>query len=77
VRVWGRKYREELILNITVFIVRVLGGHNTKELIRILMVSCEGVGILILNFIVFVVSFWGEQYRENLILHVTMLVVRV
>jgi len=27
VRVWGGQYREELIVNVTVFVVRVWGGQ--------------------------------------------------
>ena len=49
VRVWGGKYREELILNVTVFVVRVWGGKYREE--------------LILNVTVFVVRVWGGQYR--------------
>ena len=31
--IWGREYREELILNVTVFVVRVWGGQYREELI--------------------------------------------
>jgi len=44
VRVWGGQYREELILNVTVFVVRVWGGQYGGE--------------LILNITVFVVRVW-------------------
>jgi len=44
VRVWGGQYREELILNVTVFVVRVWGGQYREE--------------LILNVTVFVVRVW-------------------
>ena len=50
--------REELILNVTVFVVRVWGGQYREE--------------LILNITVFVVRVWGGQYREELILNVTV-----
>ena len=32
-RVCGRQYREELILNVTVFVVRVWGGQYREELL--------------------------------------------
>jgi len=32
-RVWGRQYREELILNVTVFVGRVWGEQYREELI--------------------------------------------
>jgi len=38
VRVWGGKYREELILNVHVFFVRVWGGQYREELILIVHV---------------------------------------
>jgi hypothetical protein len=41
--------REELILNVTVLVVRVWGGQYREE--------------LILNVTVLVVSVWGGQYR--------------
>jgi hypothetical protein len=53
--------REELILNVTVFVVRVWGGQYREE--------------LILNVTLFVVRIWGGQYREELILFITLLVV--
>jgi hypothetical protein len=59
----GGQYREELILNVTVFVVMLRGGQYREE--------------LILKVIVFVVSVWGMNYREELILHVTVLVVMV
>jgi len=43
-RVWGGQYREELILNVTVFVVRMWGGQYREE--------------LILNVTVFVVRVW-------------------
>ena len=57
------QYREELILNVIVFVVRVWGGQYREE--------------LILNIIVFVVRVWGGQYRGELILNVTLFFVRV
>jgi hypothetical protein len=46
VRVWGGEYREELILNVTVFVVMVWGGEYREELIlnvtELLCVSGEG-----------------------------------
>ena len=50
-RVWGGHYREELILNITVFVVRVWGGQYREE--------------LILNITVFYVRFRGEGNIER------------
>ena len=47
VSVCGGQYREELILNSTVFVVRVWGGQYREE--------------LILNVTVFVVRVWGGQ----------------
>ena len=32
-RDWGGQYREEVILNITVFVVRVREGQHSEELI--------------------------------------------
>ena len=55
--------RQKLILNVTVFVVRVWGGQYREE--------------LILNVTVFVVRFWGGQYREELIPNVTVFVVKV
>jgi len=42
--VWGGQYREELILNVTVLVVRIWGGQYREE--------------LILNVTVFVVRVW-------------------
>ena len=50
-RVWVEKYREELILGVTVLVVRGRGGRYREE--------------LILNFTVFVVRVWEEQYGEE------------
>ena len=47
VRVWGGKYRQELILNFTVIIVRDWGGQYNKELILNNTVICEGLGMAI------------------------------
>jgi len=44
VRVWGGQYREELILKVTVFILRVWGGQYREK--------------LILNVTVFIVRVW-------------------
>jgi hypothetical protein len=55
----GRQYREELILNITVFLV-CLGSKYGKE--------------LILNVTMFVVWVWGGQYREELIQNINVFV---
>jgi len=44
VRVWGGQYREELILNVTVFVVRVWGGHYREELILNVTVFDVGSG---------------------------------
>ena len=46
-RVRGGQYREELILNVTVFVIGVRGVKYREE--------------LILNIAVFVVRVWGEQ----------------
>ena len=43
-RVWGGQYREELILNVTVFVVRVWGGHYREELILNVTVFDVGSG---------------------------------
>ena len=43
-RVWGGQYREELILNVTMFVMRVWVGQYREE--------------LILNVTVFVVRVW-------------------
>jgi hypothetical protein len=43
---WGRHYSEELILNVTVFVVRVWGGEYREE--------------LILNVNVFIVRVWRK-----------------
>ena len=42
--VWGGQYREELILNINVFIVMVWGGQYKEELIMNFIVFCVGLG---------------------------------
>jgi hypothetical protein len=46
VRVWGGEYRKELILNVTVLVVRFWGGEYREELIlnvtELLCVSGEG-----------------------------------
>jgi len=47
VRVWGGQYREELILNITVFVVRVWEGQYREELILNVTVCCESLGRVI------------------------------
>ena len=71
---------EELILNVTVFFVRVWGGQYREELIcESYCVCCECLGgqyreDLILNITVFVVRIWGVQYREELIQNVTVFV---
>ena len=52
---WGVQYREKLILNVTVFVVRVWGEQYRDE--------------PILNVTGFVVRVWGGQYREELILN--------
>jgi len=44
VRVWGGQYREELILNITVFVMRVWGEQNREELILNVSVFVSGSG---------------------------------
>ena len=49
--VWEGEYREELILNVTVFVVRVWGGEYREE--------------LILNVTVFVVRAQGEGNIER------------
>ena len=41
---WGGQYREELILNVTVFVVRVWGGQYREILVRNVSVCCEGLG---------------------------------
>jgi hypothetical protein len=51
--------RDELILNVTVFVVRVWVGEYREE--------------LILKVTVFVVRVWGGEYREELILYITLL----
>ena len=54
----GGKYREELILNVTLIVVRVWGEQYR--------------GKLILNVTLILVRVWGEQYREKLILNVSV-----
>ena len=49
---------KEMIVNVTVFVVRVWGGQYREE--------------LILNVTVFVVRVWGGQYREELILNMLL-----
>jgi len=44
VRVWGVQYREELILNFTVFVVRDWGEQYNEELVLNDTVICEGLG---------------------------------
>ena len=56
-------YREELILNATVFVMRVWGGQYREE--------------LILNATVFVVWVWGVQYTEELILNIIVFILKV
>jgi hypothetical protein len=51
VRFWGGEYREELILNITAFVLRVWGGEYREEIILIVTVPFVGV--------------WGEICRAN------------
>jgi len=58
-----QREREELILNVTVFVGRVCGEKYREK--------------LILNVTVCVVRVWGGEYREELILNVTVFVVRV
>ena len=38
------QYRGELIVNVTVFVVRVWGGQYREELILNVTVCCEGLG---------------------------------
>ena len=57
------QYEEKLILNITVFVVRVWGWQCIQE--------------LILNVTVFGESVWGWQCRQELIVIVTVLVMSV
>jgi hypothetical protein len=52
-----------MILNVTVFFVRVCGGKYRDE--------------LFLNFTLFVVRVWVWQYRDEKFLNVTLFVVRV
>jgi len=59
----GGQYREELILNVTVFIVRGWGGQYREE--------------LILKVTLFFLGSGGGQYREELILNITLFVLRV
>ena len=74
---------EELILNVTVFVVRVWDGQYREELILNVTVLVVRVWDgqyreeLTLNVTVLVVRVWGGQYREELILNVTVFVVRV
>ena len=49
--VWGGQYREVMILNGTLCVVKVLGGQNREE--------------LILKFNVFVVKVWGGNIERN------------
>ena len=51
-------YTEELILNVTVLVVRVWGGQYREE--------------LILNVTVFVVRVRGGQYTEEMIVNITV-----
>ena len=43
-RVWRGQYREELILNVTVYVVRVWGGQCREELILNVTVFVSGSG---------------------------------
>ena len=43
-RVWEEQYREQLILNVTVFVVRVWGGQCREELILNVTVFVSGSG---------------------------------
>jgi len=47
----GRQYRQELIVYVTLFVVRVWEGKYREE--------------LILNVTVFVVRFWGGNIERN------------
>jgi len=49
--VWGVQYRKELVLNITVFVLRVWGGQYREE--------------LILNVTVCVVEVWEDNINRN------------
>jgi hypothetical protein len=43
--VWGGEDRVELILNVTVFVVRVRGVADREELIlNVTVIFCEGLG---------------------------------
>ena len=59
-RIWGGQYREELILNVTVFVVRFWGGQYRRTDTECYCLSCVDLG--------------GGQYREELILNVTVFV---
>ena len=82
VRFWDLRYRGELILNVSVFVVRVGKGGIEKNCTEYYCVCYEVPGRalkeeLILNVTLFVVRVWGVCYREELILNVTVFVVRV
>ena len=51
VRVWRGQYREEQILNFTVFVVRVWGGQYREE--------------LVLNVTVLVVRVWRREIKRR------------
>ena len=59
---WRVEYRVEMIMNVTMLVVRVWGGQYREE--------------VILNVTVSVVRVCGGEYREELILNVTLFVVR-
>ena len=43
--VWAGEYREELMLNVTLFVVRVWGVQYREELIlNVTLFFCEGLG---------------------------------
>jgi hypothetical protein len=44
VRVWEGQYREELILNVTLFVVTDWGWQMREDLILSVTVFCDGLG---------------------------------
>jgi hypothetical protein len=69
---------EELMPNITVFVVRVWGGQHRGTDTECYCVCCEVLGMaiyrqkLIQNFPVLLVRFCGNEYREELIPNITV-----
>jgi hypothetical protein len=83
VRIWVYgEYRKKLILNVTLFVVRVWGGQYRKELILNSNVFVVKVGLLFYRLTytecnsILCLVFGELGYSEELILNVTMFVLR-